>query len=408
VFHEFTHFYLSSQFAGEYPPWFNEGLAELMGYAKFDKGMAILGIPLDQVLEARDGDWISFDRLIKVEQSDPEYQSHRLAASFYAQAWLTLHYGMVENRDFGRQIIQYLNLLNTLVPRDQAAHTAFGADLTVPDKLLRDYSRKSNLSSGGINLGDVPAITLPEGKPLEELDAIAILADLMLESRLPPDRIRPLVESLQRREPGAARSAILAARLAQLNDDNAAFDRAVEKAEAALTPGDWLQRRELASVLLSNTMDAGAVSSRNSEENGRDLKRAFKWFGEAIAHNNEDVEALWGFGTAATRLNKNLDLAEQALLAAYQRAPASAEIAMSLANLKGAKEEPDEMIPFLKDAIRYATNLRSRQWAAETLVETQKYIAERDKVDAENKKQREEYEKKLAAYEKKYGKKKAK
>jgi len=37
-----------------------------------------------------------------------------------------------------------------------------------------------------------------------KLDAIAILADLMLESRLPPDRIRPLVESLQRREPGGS------------------------------------------------------------------------------------------------------------------------------------------------------------------------------------------------------------
>jgi len=30
MFHEYTHFYLASQFAGEYPPWFNEGLAELM------------------------------------------------------------------------------------------------------------------------------------------------------------------------------------------------------------------------------------------------------------------------------------------------------------------------------------------------------------------------------------------
>ena len=32
IFHEYTHFYLASQFAGEYPPWFNEGMAELMGF----------------------------------------------------------------------------------------------------------------------------------------------------------------------------------------------------------------------------------------------------------------------------------------------------------------------------------------------------------------------------------------
>src|SRR5688572_31256983 len=69
VFHEYTHYYLASQFAGEYPPWFNEGLAELMGYAKFENRTAILRIPMSQVDEARDSDWIPFDRLIRVKHS---------------------------------------------------------------------------------------------------------------------------------------------------------------------------------------------------------------------------------------------------------------------------------------------------------------------------------------------------
>ena len=98
IFHEYTHFYLASQFAGEYPPWFNEGMAELMGFAKFDRGMAIMQVPMWRVYEARDGDWIPFERLIRVDHNSPEYQSHKLANSFYAQAWLTVHYGMVENR----------------------------------------------------------------------------------------------------------------------------------------------------------------------------------------------------------------------------------------------------------------------------------------------------------------------
>jgi len=113
------------------------------------------------------------------------------------------------------------------------------------------------------------------------------------------------------------------ARLAQLDDDNAAFDRAVEKAEAALTPGDWLQRRELASVLLSNTIDAGAVSSRNSEENDRDLKRAFKCFGEAIAHNNEDVESSLGFRHGPRRASTRTGSRRAGAAGCYQRAPAA-------------------------------------------------------------------------------------
>ena len=97
VFHEYSHYYLASQFAGEYPPWFNEGLAELMSYAKFDKNQVILQIPMDHFREARDGAWIPFERLIRVDRTDPEYQSHKLLPSFYAQSWLTVHYGMVEN-----------------------------------------------------------------------------------------------------------------------------------------------------------------------------------------------------------------------------------------------------------------------------------------------------------------------
>jgi hypothetical protein len=407
MFHEYTHYYLASQFAGEYPPWFNEGLAELMSWAKFDKGMALLRVPMYQVYEARDGDWIPFERLIKVDHSDPEYQSHKLAPSFYAQSWLTMNYGLIENRDFGVQIFKYLQKLNTLVPQEEAARSTFG-DLAAADRLLRDYSRAKNIAGGGLTLGDVPEVQLPRSRPLTEFDAMSILADLMLETRISPERIRPLVQSLERRDPNTARGAILAARLAEATDENAAFDAAVARAEAAMAPSDWQQRRELASVLLSSGLDSSPMSSRKSEAMDSDVKRAMRWFAEAVAHNNEDVEALWGFGTAATRLDKNLDLAEQALVAAYKRAPSSAEIAMSLANLKARQEKPDDMIPFLEDTVRYATDLHTRRWASDTLVQTRQYLRERDELEAENRKQQEAYEKMRAEYEKKYGKPKKK
>ena len=394
IFHEYTHFFLASQFAGEYPPWFNEGLAELMGFAKFTKDMAVLQIPMYRVYEARDGDWIPFDRLIRVDHSSPEYQSHKLADSFYAQAWLTVHYGLVENRQFGKQMIDYLNLLNRLQPLDEAQKQTFGTDSAAIDKQLRTYSRNTRMMSGGIGLGTLPPVTLPAGKPVAELDALATIVELMINTRLAPDRIRPLVESLARREPQSARPAILAARLALLEDDYKAFGAAVTKATSLLAEGDWLTRRELASVLLSSATRFRPMGDRSKEDNERDLTMAMRWFGEAITHNNADVKALWGFGTAAMRLDKDLDLAEQALLSAYQRAPANADIAASLANLKGRQRKPEEMIPYLKDTIRFANNRNQRKWAAETLVKTEEFLEERNRVDAENRKQREENEKK--------------
>ena len=131
-----------------------------------------------------------------------------------------------------------------------------------------------------------------------------------------------------------------------------------------------------------------------------------KWFAEAIAHNNQDVEALWGFGAAATDLDKNLDVAEEALVAAYKLAPSSAEIAVSLANLKSRQQKPDEMIPYLEDTIRNATDLGTRRWAADTLIETRKFIDERNRYAQQNRKAREDYEKQLADTKKKHGKRK--
>jgi tetratricopeptide (TPR) repeat protein len=408
MFHEYTHFFLASQFAGEYPPWFNEGLAELMGYVKFTKDMVVLLIPTYRLEEARDGDWIPFDRMIHVDQNSPEYLSHKLADSFYAQAWLTVHYGFVENREFGKHIIDYLNYLNRLRPIEEAARLTFGPDLSVVDKQLREYSRSKQIMSGGLKLGDLPPVTLPEGKPVADLDAQAMLADLMLETRKAPDRVRPLVESLARHEPNSARTAILEARLARLDEDPKAFEAAVKRATSLLPAGDWLSRRELASVLLDNALAFNSVNSGNADDTERDLTSAMHWFGEAIQHNSEDVESLWGFGAAAVQLDKDLDLAETALLAAYKRAPTSPDIAMSLANLKGRQQQPEAMIPFLKDTIRFSNDHRTSKWALETLAETQQYLEERDRVEAENRKQREAYEKMRADYDKKYGKTKKK
>jgi len=408
MFHEYTHFYLSSEFSGEYPPWFNEGLAELMGYAKFVGTRTVLQIPMFRVQEARDRDWIPFDRMIKIDHSSPEYQSHKLADAFYAQAWLTVHYGLIEDTAFGRQMFTYLNQLNTLVPQEEASRKVFGADLEPINGKLRGYSRKSNMSSGAIELGAVPEITLPKGEPLSEADGLAVVIDVMLATRLAPDRIRPLVESLKRRAPDSARSYILAARLAEFEDDSAAFDAAVTKAESLLAADDWLSQRQLASVLLESANDFNPMNSRTTSDTDRDLKRALKWYSKSVEKYNDDPQALWGLGTVLTRLDRDLDLADLALRSAYKRVPASASISMSLANLKSREQKPEEMVPYLRDTIRYASDLSTRRWAIETLEETSAYLAERNKVDEENRKQREEYEKMRAEYEKKYGKPKKK
>jgi tetratricopeptide (TPR) repeat protein len=409
MFHEYTHFYLSSQFAGEYPPWFNEGLAELMAYAKFGRdNQAVLQIPMFRLYEARDGGWMPFDKLIKIDYRSAEYQSHQLAKEFYAQSWLTVHYGMLEDREFGNRFMEYINAMNRLVPQAEASRAAFGDDLGAIDARLRAYSRKSNMFSGGLDLGAVPEFKLPEPQPLSEADGYAVLIDVMLASRRDKERIRPLIQALQKREPEAARTWILSARLAELEDDSAGFDSAVDKAGKLLTATDMAGHRDLGTVLLESAEGDYSPDNRTEEETQRVRKRALNHFASAVQLDPGDARALWGLGAVLTRLDQELDLAETALTTAYAKVPASAAISMSLAHLKGQQGKPEEMIRYLQDTIRIAPAIGMRRWATETLERTQEVLVEQKKVDEENRRQREQYEKDLAEYEKKYGKPKKK
>ena len=107
-------------------------MAELMGFAKFTRAQAVLQVPMCRVYEARDGDWIPFERLIRVDHNSPEYQSHKLANSFYAQAWLTVHYGMVENRAFGKQMFDVPEPAQRCVPQRRSGRAPRSARSRAP------------------------------------------------------------------------------------------------------------------------------------------------------------------------------------------------------------------------------------------------------------------------------------
>ena len=163
VFHEYTHYYLASQFAGEYPPWFNEGHGRAHGLREVRQGhQAILEHPMVRVYEAREADWIPFERLIRAD-SRPEYQIAPLGPSFYAQSWLTVHYGMVEDRDFGKQIFPYLTSSIPPDPQDEAAAQSFRGSFGARQNDCANIRATNTMSSGAVNLGEVPPVTLPEG-----------------------------------------------------------------------------------------------------------------------------------------------------------------------------------------------------------------------------------------------------
>jgi hypothetical protein len=216
VFHEYTHYFLASQLIGKYPPWFEEGLAEVMSNARFTGDALILEVSDRRIGVAKTADWIPFEHLLRIDESDPRYRRHKWGNSFYAQSWLTVHYGMVEDPAFGRQILDYLHALAASVPRDVAAREAFGDDLSLIDRKLRAYLIGGAWHSGSVRLGKIPRVDLPKGRPLDELDSLALVANVALAADVPADRVRPLVEALERRDPDNARTGRLRRELAEL------------------------------------------------------------------------------------------------------------------------------------------------------------------------------------------------
>ena len=383
VFHEYTHYFLRSQFSGEYPPWFNEGLAEVMGMAAFKNGMVTLNVPVGRVLEVRNGQWIPFDRLIRIDNGSPEYISHKLAPVFYGQAWLVVNYGILVDREFGKRSLHYLQLLNRLVPQEQAARTAFGEDLGIIDSQLREYSRRSQMFAGQMKVDDAPAIVMSPGRPLSEVEALVAVADIMLVSNAPPDKIRLLIEAADRKAPGSASVETLKLRQALWTEDSVEFDRLKKALPESLPEDDWQTRKAVALALVKRLYEAGPLSNIKGSELDADAAQAMELLDRVLSQQADDVEALWGYGVAALRVSKQIDVALPRLQKAYTKVRSNAEVAMSLAMAHGMRGELKEMVPYLLDTIRLSTSLAMRQWANETLKEIRGVIEENEKARAE-------------------------
>src|SRR6185295_4590710 len=65
VQHEYTHFFLRTQFGGLYPLWFDEGLAEILGSARLKYDRATLSQP-SVAVAAR---WLEMSRLFELDKS---------------------------------------------------------------------------------------------------------------------------------------------------------------------------------------------------------------------------------------------------------------------------------------------------------------------------------------------------
>ena len=185
IFHEYTHLLVNNTFSNA-PVWFNEGLAEY--YSTFsitDDQKVALGILIrNHVYELRENKMLPLKTLFAVDQKSPYYNERNKQSIFYAQSWALMHY-LIIGKKTGKveQLGNFLTLLDSKVPMEQAFQQAFGVPFETMEKELRDYVNQSRWSSiTGHFERKLEADTSAEATTLTDAEVQAYLGDLLLHS----------------------------------------------------------------------------------------------------------------------------------------------------------------------------------------------------------------------------------
>jgi tetratricopeptide (TPR) repeat protein len=183
IFHEYLHLLVNNTFP-DVPVWFNEGLAEY--YSTFsisDDQNIVLGTPIsNHVFLLRDSRMLPLRTLFEVDHKSPHYNESEKSGIFYAQSWALMHYFIIGKEGRSEKLTQFLGLLNSKVPMEEAFQKAFQMSFETMERELRDYIKQSRYNILKLKLVEKIGDTVAATTTLTEAEAQAYLGDLLLHS----------------------------------------------------------------------------------------------------------------------------------------------------------------------------------------------------------------------------------
>jgi tetratricopeptide (TPR) repeat protein len=183
IFHEYIHLLIENTFPNV-PVWFNEGLAEY--YSTFtisDDQKVVLGSPIsNHVYLLRESRMLPLRTLFEVDHKSAHYNETDKRGIFYAQSWALMHYFIIGKEGRSEKLREFIGLLNSKVPMEEAFQKAFQMPFETMERELRDYIKQSRYNilrgkfEGKFDDSVIAATTLTEA------EAQAYLGDLLLHS----------------------------------------------------------------------------------------------------------------------------------------------------------------------------------------------------------------------------------
>jgi Flp pilus assembly protein TadD len=141
--HEYVHFLTHNHGAQLYPPWFDEGTAEVLSTLTVHNGIIEYGKPMpERVAILTHLSWMSFPKLLTYR--DTQSVGIDQLGQFYAQSWLLMQYLMIgrEGHSFTADATDFLRRTEAGQPQLESFEAAFGIDPDHLKSMLEAYTRK--------------------------------------------------------------------------------------------------------------------------------------------------------------------------------------------------------------------------------------------------------------------------
>jgi hypothetical protein len=363
IFHEYTHWFLHTQFAGVQPLWFDEGLAKFIETTEFRGSEVSLGEP--GVI--RPMGWVPMGQLLRMDKKSPEYWRRDTVQVVHHESWAMVHLGFVgDPAKFGKQMFAYLNAVNAQQPLDAAVQGSFGMTVDELGNLVHSYVMKSSqylISSGykvlRLPVNPAPNVRLPAGRAMGELESLEFIADIMLASGFHEDRLQEVADAMQRVAPNTASPATLTMRIAARAGDDAKLEQLLASVAPAAGGQKFLRGAGLALF----------ERSGNSVREDFSIK-ALELLDRAIMSRPDDVEAIWAYTVLSASLKRDMPIALRRIANARAILPSNPDLAQATALLGKAMGDNVLTRKALTDTLRYAKKADMALWAKKRLEST--------------------------------------
>jgi hypothetical protein len=183
IYHEYTHL-LTSERGLELPLWVTEGIAEFYSTFQVDKQAVTLGIPVvNHIMYLRQSSMIPLKDLIRVDHHSPAYNERDKQGIFYAESWAFMYYMIwADKRERQPQFMQFIKLVTSGIPAEQAFQGAFQKDFKKVEEELYNFIKRQNYTTMSYDLTSTEDDKNTTVAALSEAETQYYLGDLLLHT----------------------------------------------------------------------------------------------------------------------------------------------------------------------------------------------------------------------------------